>query len=168
MSEGTTPPPVQSGYAAYPRTGFFGSAEKLERLWLGYKGTTNVFLISILIVIPWMVTLYGFSTKGQLFVGILGIILGIGILVGEFYVSIRCCRNVGFALGWTDGTSLLLGIALPFIGITGIAIVQYLALGELKKYGIRMRSFVGIRKKDVLSKVEELARLESSSSTLTM
>ena len=163
MSEGT-PPPIQGGYAAYPRAQFHGSAERLERLFLGYKGTTHVFLMGILLVVPWLLMGYGFSTEGQTFIGILGCILVIAVLVGAFYVSIRCCRNVGFALGWTDSASLVFGIALPFLGIMGIAVVQYLAIGELKNYGIRLRSFVGIRKKDILSKIEELKQLESSSS----
>lgn len=168
MSEGTTPPPVQSGYAAYPRAQFYGSAEKLERLYRAYHGMSYVFLSGVVAYIFLFVTLFGFSSDGNMAVGVIGAILCIAAIVRMFYLSIRSCKDVGYGADWKDSTGLLLGIVMPLVGLIGIIVIQYLAMEEMKRYDPSIRSFFGIRKAALKSKIDELKRLESSSTTLTM
>jgi hypothetical protein len=162
MSEGSIPP-IQPSYVAYPRGNvpqFYGSSEKLTRLYRGYHGLSYCFVCLLLATFGIFGGIGLMSSKGSELIGIAAMILGIGFYIGAFYFGVRSGGDVGFGNGWAPSTGPILGFFAPLVGIIMIGILQYLATTEMKQYGITVGSFSGVKKAKVMAKIDELVEAE--------
>ena len=164
MEGSPTPPPP--AYAAYPRAEYgavYGSSEKLIRLYRGYHGMSYTFLMIFVSIIFMMAA--GFTTGakgGDSFVILIFVLAAVGYLA-SFYFSIRSGLDIGFGNDWPKVTGITLGVLAPVVGIIMIVIVQYLAIGEMGKYGIKNRAFRGISKVEVKERIAQLVAIEGAS-----
>ena len=163
MEETPVPPPP--AYAAYPRANagsMYGTSEKLTRLYRGYHGMSYCFLFMFLAFIPFFAGVGLASSPGNEVWGILCFIVAATSYIGAFYMSIRSGGDIGFGIGWPPAVGIMLGILTPLVGIIMAIVLQYVAVGEMKNYGIKNRAFKGLSKVEVRSKIEELATMEGS------
>ncbi|MBI1334842.1 MAG: hypothetical protein GC165_18400 [Armatimonadetes bacterium] len=164
-SQPPTPPPV---FASYPRAGYaqqvYGTSEKLWRLFRGYHGMSYAFLALCLSILCLLGGVASSTPQGSLTaLGVALMVAGIISYIGAFYLGARAGADIGYGQGWASGVGLFLGFISILLGLLVIAILQYLALGEIKRYGIAPRSFGGIKKRSVMEKIEELKAYESGS-----
>jgi len=164
--ESPTPPPAGSysappqQYAAYTRPGAFGgSPEKLQALADGYYGLNWVFLLTLVIVLGLRMGAGAlFASPGQEV-----IFYGLAFVVPIFVVgalSYPSCKKIAFGANWNSGmdivAAVLMGLNSLLCGIIGFAVMQSIASAEIKKYGVKGGSFLGFRKRDVLTAIEQL------------
>jgi hypothetical protein len=164
MNENPIPPPPQAGFAAYPRAGQFqvyGTSEKLTRLFRGYHGMSYTFLLMILSTILLFVGIGVSGTKGSEAIGIALLVLAVPSYVATFFLSVRSGGDIGFGNGWSPAMGGILGFLAPLVGIIMIGIIQYLALDEMKRYGIKTGTFSGVNKHAVRQKIDELIAIEN-------
>lgn len=151
-----------TGYAAYPRGGGdprpFGSPDKLEALMDGYYGLNWAFIGFVVLAIV------GFSVLVASDASPMGLVVGFGILfialVSLVALTYPCTKKIGFGLGWASSTpllvSILLGVSAVVVSpIIAIIVLQLIAMGGIKSYGVK-GGFFGVRKKDVKAKIDEL------------
>jgi hypothetical protein len=157
------PPPA---YAAYPRADYgqvYGTSEKLTRLYRGYHGLSYTFLC-IFVGIVFMIAAGSVSgAKGSDALVILFFLLAAAGYLASFYFSVRSGLDIGFGNGWAPATGVILGIIAPIVGIIMIVVMQYLAIGEMTRYGIKNRAFRGISKATVKERIAQLAAMENGS-----
>jgi hypothetical protein len=166
VSEQNIPPILDSGFVAYPRGSeepIFGSSEKLTKLYRGYHGMSYSFLFVFLSVICLIATSALFTQKGYDVFAIVSMLVGIAAFVAAIIFGVRSGIDIGYGVGWTQAAGAILGFLAPFVGVLMIAIIQYIAIGEIKRYGIPIGSFSGIKGKLVRAKIKELAAIETSS-----
>jgi hypothetical protein len=162
MSEGSIPP-VQPSYVAYPRGNvpqFYGSSEKLRKLYRGYHGLSYCVLTLILAAITIMGGAVLMGSKGSEVIGAIVMILGIGLYIFAIVLGFKAGRDIGFGSGWSPAMGPIMGLLAPLVGIVMIAILQYLAIAEIKRYGIKIGSFSGLKKALVMEKIDELVAAE--------
>jgi hypothetical protein len=170
MSDGPPPiqqdpnlPPVQN-YAAYPRGNDplprYSSHEKLQALMDGYYGLNWAFLAMVGFALLAVISLVaGRGTTAGVVLYVAFLVLA---LVAMGVVSYPYNKKLGFGLGWKESTPLWVSIGLS-IGscvispIVVLIVVQLIAMGEIKNYGVK-KGFFGVRKKDIKAKIEELKR----------
>jgi hypothetical protein len=163
MSDGIPPPqedpntpPVQN-FAAYPRGGphpVHGSPEKLQALMEGYYGLNWVFILNVALAISANVIAASAGGVGA-YLGFLGFLFVVVALT-----SYPMNKKIAFGKDWAPGTALVASILMGlnsalFCGIIGFVVMQIIAAGEIKAYGVKSGAF-GFKKKDVLAKIEEL------------
>lgn len=164
-SQPPTPPPV---FASYPRAGYaqqvYGTSEKLWRLYRGYHGMSWTFLLLVLSIVGLVgvgVCASPETSNTVLLIAFLLVCVAAGVAC--LYMAGRSGGDIGYGQGWSTGLGIFLGILAVFVGVILIAILQYLAMGEMRRYGVVPRSFGGLKKKVVLEKIEELKAYESGS-----
>lgn len=153
-------PPVQA-YAAYPRamsTPNYGSPDKLEALMEGYYGLNWVFLALVLCgALTLIVAFLTQDSSMALPLIILTAVVGIAF-VG--WVGYKYIKKIGFGLGWQPSAAIWVTIGL-LLGscivspILVFIVLQLMAMGEIKNYGIK-GGFFGIRKKDIKARLAQL------------
>jgi len=176
MSEQSKPPiqpiapPPQVGFASYPRANVptvYGSSEKLSRAYRGYHGFSYTLILTISAYVAWIGGAVVMTDSSSSVGGILLLLVALVLTVGTFYMSIRSSQDLAFACGWTSIVGIVFGIFGPLIGVIGLGIFQFLAVNEMKNYGLGLQAFRGIRKKDYLAILEELQQYERSSPVAT-
>lgn len=161
MEGNPTPPPV--AYAAYPRVGdtnAYGTSEKLIDLFKGYHGMSYTFLWAVVGQVAFFVGIAMLSSKDVEIYGALVMLIGIVGIIFSIYTSVKACVRIGNASNMSRGVSILLGVIAPFVGIIMIVIVQYIALEEIKRYGVKTGVFGGLKKKAVVECIEWLQQHE--------
>lgn len=82
-----------------------------------------------------------------------------GPLVVAGVSSYPCNKKIAYGADWKSGTaivaSILLAIGTAICGFFGFIFMQSVALGEIKKFGIKP-GFFGIRKRDILARIQVL------------
>ena len=163
-------PPIQEpdpnrppeGYAAYPRgaaiAGAYGSPEKLQALADGYFGLNWVFLANVFLALGFRFLPMAVGDAGT--AGMLMLVLGLLTFLVVAGFSMPYNRKIAFGKGWSDGiailASILMGLNSVFCcGIVGYIIMQTIAAGEIKGYGLKT-GMLGLKKKDVEAKVAEM------------
>ena len=113
-----------------------------------------------------ILTIVGFnllSERGTIVFGEVVLIVSAVSLIATFYVSIRSGIDIGFGNNWSSGMGAVLGFLSPIVGVIMLIVMQYLAIGEMGRYGIRNRSFRGVSGADVRARVAELVAMEQAS-----
>ena len=159
MSE--TPPPQ---FVAYPRgTGpeQYGSADKLEALSDGYFNLNWVFVATIAMS---LIARAIIATSPEAIWLVIG-----GLFLAEVAITYPFNKKIGFGKGWSDASvivaSLIMGLNVFCCGIVGFIVMQQIAYGEMKKYGLKS-SFLGLKKKTVRAAIERLRQVESQAARL--
>jgi hypothetical protein len=97
--------------------------------------------------------------------GTVVILLAITAFVFAFYSSVKSTLQICSANGWPPLLGWFLGLSAPFVGIIMIAVIQYLALNEMKQYGLKGGFFGAPKKRDVIECIEYLQRAEGKEPT---
>lgn len=170
-------PPVQDpdpnrpseGYAAYPRAQSaipaYGSPDKFKALADGYFGLNWVFLANVVLALAFRFLPMSINDADTALVVLLGLAFLMFCVVAGF--SFPYNRKIAYGKGWADGiavlASVLMGLNSVFCcGIIGYIIMQTIAAGEMKNYGLAT-SFFGITKKKVEAKLAELNSTQTHS-----
>jgi len=171
MNEPPIPPPQQYGQYYRPPAAyvFQGDPDKLQALADGYFGLNIAFIINIVLNfaigfgVPAALTassLYerrgGWGPAGWLIYFAGWAILGVSVA----FLTYPHNKRIAFGMGWSSSPPLIASILMAInsvvcCGIIGYSIMQQLAAGQIKLYGVK-RAFMGYRKKDVEAAVEDL------------
>lgn len=146
----TPPPPEgpnQGGYVGYYRNDQgkrYKAPEKLEALIEGYFGLNRAFLMCVPI---------GLSASAAQFVipdPVFGPIVSL-CLVGLLMLAVGVLtyppnKKIAEGMGWNDSSALLASILSGMVGFLccgaiGLAVMQQIAVIEMKKYGLRVNFF---------------------------
>jgi len=151
-------PPL--GESNYPRDRPYGSGDKLQALADGYFGLTRVFLINLVVLIAVVVA----AQTGHLALW-LSLLVVLFILSGV--LSYPPNKKVGEGLGWGSNGALLASVGIALLswfcfGAIGYGIVQSMAIKEMKKYGLKVGGFRGLKKPAVRAMVAELRSAEAN------
>lgn len=156
-----TPPTPQ--YAAYPRETVYGSADQLQALADGYYGLNFVVIGTLVVSLGGRGLVETIKAPDAHFSAALSLlaILILGVAVASFPYS----RKIGFGKGWSDAgaiaASALLGLtAWLCFGLVGCAIMQSLALSEMRKYGVQGGMFRGPQRAWIKAKVAQIRARE--------
>lgn len=156
-----SPPPP--GYAAYPRETVYGSADQLQALSDGYYGLNWVVIGTLVVSLVGRGLVETIKAPDAHFAAALGLlaVLILRVAIASFPYS----RKIGFGKGWSDAgeivASALLGLTgwLCF-GLVGCAILQSLALSEMRKYGVQGGMFRGPQRAWIKMKVSQMRARE--------
>jgi hypothetical protein len=167
----SVPPPQ---YAAYPRapgggTAYPpGSADKLKSLADGYFGLNNVFIVNLALALG----ARGIQTtarSSEAALGLIGVtILALGIVVG--LMSYPYNKKIAFGMDWSPGNAVLASILMALnsalcCGIIGYVVMQSIAMGRMKTFGVTGGTF-GAKKKDVYAQVDAIRAQETQASRM--
>lgn len=172
-----TPPPGYGEYyrpGAHPPGGYYGSPERLKALADGYFALNWAFLATIIL---YFAVFFAFGAALGLFrsepnssgpnTPAPELILLPYVIVGLCVAGLSYWPNkrIAFGMDWKPVSavfaSLLVGlVSVICCGILGFVIMQQIAYGEMKKYGLRA-GFFSMTKRKVLAMVEEQIRLKS-------
>lgn len=166
-------PPVQEAdyskppqYVGYQRpgydSGFQNDPDRLQALMEGYYGLSWSFLATVLTVIAVValgLTVAGPDSRNDDLGALFGVLVFVAPVVVAGATSYRCNKKIAFGAGWSNGTailaSVLIGVGAVCYGIVGFIVMQTIALGQIKKFGVR-GGFLGVRKKDIKARIEQL------------
>lgn len=126
----------------------------------GYHGLMPLFLLHLVLVIAVVgisIALNNEASGFFLLGGFLAVMVGIGFL------SLKLTRKIGFGAGWPPSGPILASVGLAICtvacGIWGYVILQNVALGHIRKFGVKS-GFFGMKKRDMKARIEELRALE--------
>jgi len=165
------PPPQQ--YAQYYRgPGLPGSSERLEALAKGYFGLNWIFLANVVMALTVGIGGRAFmlSRPANDLTGPLVYFAELGLLVVLFaFLPYPYNKQIGIGLGWAPSgafvASILMGLNSWFCcGMIGYLVMQQLAYGEMKRYGVKPRAF-GVRRKDLEQIIAALKAQEAQMSS---
>lgn len=161
-------PPEQ--FANYPRgaqAAMYGSADRLLALYEGYSGLNYVFLLNVVLVIAGRVlTLAPIWNDGSPEI----VLIFYGVYFVVLFAAIGACshpqnKKIAFGKDWPPSNAVIASVLTALFswlccGLFGYAVMQQIALNEMKKYGIR--GGLGLKKRDVLARVEEIRAQEAT------
>jgi hypothetical protein len=163
-------PPPQ--YAAYPRASasVYGSADKLRALAKGYFGLNSVFLVNFLMALASQLLL-PLAGPSMFWTAFCGYVVLVGLIVG--FATYPFNKKIGYGANWSSGmpvvASTLMALNSAFCcGIVGYVVVQHLAAREMKKYGVRMAVFGGIKKKEIERIAADMEMRERTPASFTV
>jgi hypothetical protein len=148
----TMPETPTRRFAAYPRPGAnsYGTVEQLRCLVDAYNGMTALIAVWVLLLLLLVVT-------NSLPVALLGLC---GLMIYAGFKN----ANLGAGMGWsasrTATVRLLFALAFVFTGPVPPLVLQTVAVGELKRYGIKP-GFIGLSQADLDRKIGELKTAEA-------
>lgn len=154
-------PPPQ--YVEYPRgqQAVYGSPEKLMALWEGYSGLNYVFILNVVLAIGGRALTLAPIWEGSppeafmVYYGVYFLILFSAIGACSYPYN----KKIAFGKDWPPSNAITASILVALVswvccGIIGFAVMQQIALMEMKRYGIKPGLM--LRKRDVEAKVAEL------------
>ena len=166
------PPGPQPQYAQYyrPTAGQpnYGSWQQLQALADGYFGLSWAFLVNVICAVGINIGFQSMSINGRVTsetswaLIYLGLVLCLGIVIA--LMTYPPNKKIAFGKGWKPGSAVLASVLMALnsivcCGIIGYAVMQQLALSEMKLYGVRPRGF-GLRRKDIDPIIQALKNQE--------
>lgn len=153
-------PPPQ--YAAYPRgegIPMNGSAEKLQALADGYFGLNTVFIINIVLAIGTRaLTAAPVATMEEVIGRFAIVVLAMLAIIG--FLTYPHNKKIAFGKNWSNGAAILASVLMGLnsalcCGIIGYVVMQTIAMGEIKNYGLK-GGFLGLKKKDIQARIDQI------------
>jgi len=134
----------------------------LQALAEGYFGLNWVFLVNVVIVIAMNLAIRANGTSPVAALAALG-----GVFAVIALLTYPQNKKIAFGKNWPPGSalaaSLLMGLNSALCcGIIGYVVMQQIALGEMKKYGLKPRAFGGVRRNVVMAMVEQIRAREAT------
>jgi hypothetical protein len=151
-----SPPPQFVEYPRAPDGVAYGSAEKFKALTDGYFGLGIAFalvLLTSIIAIALAVAVHSDVLTILVFFVLVPVV--------AFVLPLRANKQVAIGKDWSPGLAYVFSLVMMVGGIIPYAIVQTIALEEMKRYGLKRR-FFGIRKKDAMALYEQLLAAQPS------
>jgi hypothetical protein len=157
------PPPT--GFVAYPRTNPYGTAEKLQALSDGYFGLNWIFVLNIGLAFGARLVQTVLATADNWPVVVLGSLAALAVIVG--FATFPYTSKIAFGADWRPGYAILASVLIGLnsflcCGLIGYVVVQQIASSHMKRYGLRVASIGGIRKREVEAIIAQMRASEQS------
>jgi hypothetical protein len=154
------PPPAADYSGHYPRyeAAAYGTPERLQALADGYFGLNWVFLLNVVMAISTR-AIPAVAPDADLALPLLLGAYGAIFLVVAF-ATFPFNRKIATGKGWDTSAAVLASFLMGLnsalcCGIIGYVVMQSIAAGEMKRYGLKS-GFFGLRKADVERRIAEL------------
>lgn len=155
-------PPQEPIVSNYPRQSDFGTptAGMADRCYYGGRAYFRAIYWALFILAAMVGTVISALSEKS----IIGIISGIFIIFAgwlfAFYINIMCMLDIAKANGMKQSSAIVLGIVFGFVGIIGVAVIQFMALEKIKKSGMNINMLMGVQKKKLIAFWHQLLAAE--------